>query len=187
MGNTLLVCDIQPDYEQYDDSIDGFSTKFTKKFVTYLNRSSHKFGKVLYFFNTNDGGNCDRTDLKLWLYESGLTKSAMSNVLFYEKEYGFLRDAMDFGIEDDKIVKALQLMKKHSVRKSINLPMPVLQTAFKTIQIFWDYPLDIISAETIGKITMVGGLRSYCLKELELCVRALELPYQYNDKFIFGE
>lgn len=178
MKNTLIVCDIQREY----DAIIPFQWQFVK----YLNRSAHKFGKVLYFFNINDGDETtDVNDMIQWLSALGLTEKAERKIQFYEKEYGFLREAMDNGIEQKKIAQAVQAMQQRKIKTSEKLPYSILKETVGTNAIWWEPTIDIIEKETVGTVTLVGGLRRYCLKEIEICIQALNKPYELKDEFIF--
>lgn len=102
LGDKLIVVDIQP---AYIDAIDFSLSDFVQALFEYD-------GNVLYFYNGENLGLNTKKEIKEWLINIFIEQSnsdeeieqfnyKLNNINFVEKDYGFLRNLIDNGYEDD--------------------------------------------------------------------------------------
>ena len=174
---TLVICDIQPEYENYL-SFDLYD------FIKYLNYVATRYENVVYFYNGYSTLGMIREDeLRWWLYEAGLSEKAMEGILFVDKGYAFLREAMDSNVSYTNIVKALRLMSESNLDDSRFLPENIQKKLLNNKSIFWNESFDIM--QEYKSLVFIGGGKDECLKELQLGAKALWIKYRFNKKFVY--
>jgi hypothetical protein len=107
MNKILIVVDIQPTYNPY------FNFNLSE-FIEYLN--SDLYDIILYLYNGKEFGYEDNNEIFYWLIENGLNDELEYRITFFEKNYGFFRDFMDSGYQEDDIVN----IGKYLIENNIN-------------------------------------------------------------------
>ena len=174
---TLAVCDIQSEYSQ------AFTFR-AHHFTKYLNKAASKFNNIVYFYNghdTIDGPH--EYELIDWLMDNGLNENTLRYIYFYDKGYGFLRDAMDNDIKDENIIQALREMKIQKTWNSDDLSEENQNSLLSGNIIYWNESFDILAKQK--KVIFVGGGRNECLKELELGAKAVGVSYIKRLEFVY--
>lgn len=167
MQTTLMVCDIQPEYER------SFDFKIWR-FAKFLNRSIGQRGFAYYFYNGYDTiGMITEDELKFWLYENGVTEETLNRIKFIDKGYGFLSTALDDDVSHRTIIAGIRRMKQGNK----------YETIVKGNQINWNESFDII--QNHKKIVYVGGSVDACLLELLLATKAFKVRYTFNKEFVY--
>ncbi len=178
----LLVVDIQPGYSQFI----SFSLS---SFIDYLN--SYK-GTINYIFNGPELGYEDEEELIDWLVENGLDYETLDNINFIPKTYGWIRDPMDSGMDEEDIVEVLKHMikKKYYDSRDIEeyeIDKLKISEEFKEYMNSSSFGLPDIFEEIkkLPKSLLVGGGENECLLEMELTMNAMNIKYKRNNKFIY--
>ncbi len=181
----LIVVDIQPSYEKtiYFDM---------EEFCEYLNDYE---GEINYFFNGPELGFEDTDALKNWLEYYGLNETSSYHINFIEKEYAWVRDAMDTGVDENDIIKLLQLMIKKDFYDFRYLAFSDIKKLKLDSNFTEDISMENISfslpsvLEDLKEVpksgTIIGGGEDECLLEMEITLQALKKKYKRNNKFIY--
>lgn len=189
IGEKLIVCDIQPGHEHLSEQ--HFATS---DFVDTLNLFN---GPVLYLYNGPNSGFQDTEEsIKEWLKSYGYDKD-FSNIQFYEKGYGYLREAMDNWKDTPFIKLLISYMINSNTSDSRNLDF------VKLFQSKLNYQKDRLQQLKDEKIVinlhddlqdqlkkydgaiLVGGSLLYCFAEIEILMDCLGIMYQRNNDFIY--
>ncbi len=176
---SLIVVDVQPEYEY------SFKDRFTMcGFIRYLK----SFGKVLYFYNGEELGMCSLYDLQIWLLENGMKEEDFNYITFINKNYGFFRDLIDDGVEEEKIIKLIQEMLTAGVSNIIEIPVgkyydtdiaPFIEENGMYI------PEQLDCLKFWNNSTIIGGGEKECLYEVELYMKAINLQYERQMNYIY--
>ena len=51
-----------------------------------------------------------------WLISIGVNEDIVDNFLYYEKEFGYIREVIDYGFSDDDIIKVIKTMEPFIIR-----------------------------------------------------------------------
>lgn len=187
-GKTLISVDIQPEYE----SAFGFKIY---NFVNWLKRVADQFDRIIFLFNGPDLGFHSEEEYKYWLFDNGISEDLLNRIHFFEKGYAFFRNAIDAGLDENEIVKLIQYM----VRNNINDSRDIDEDAWQDIGVddalisqmkgsedalFIPEVLSFLN-KVNGHIDLVGGGVNECLKEVELCLRALNKPFNLIDDWTY--
>jgi hypothetical protein len=189
-NNDLIIVDIQP---EYTDAI-YFNLIEFGEFVNNYN------GNITFLYNGADTlGMIEESDLKYWLNETCLiTEETLDNIEFYDKGYGFLRELIDNGYNEDDIVVLLNWMKQNDIYTS-------QQEEFKKIyndDVYYDiedmieyiikYDAHINIPEVYydvlvdkNNVNIVGGGEYECLLEVIILLKLAKVKYTKIDKFIY--
>lgn len=174
MSKTLIICDIQPEYS-------GWFSFDIKKFCQYLNRAKNHYN-IHYFYNGYETlGMIDETELITWLLDNGLKEETLDKIKFTDKGYGFLREAMDNDVTDQKIIKTLQEMYASQIFDSRDLPENKNKVGENSI--FWNESFDII--RQYSEVIFTGGSVDACLKELILGAKALKVKFELQESYLY--
>lgn len=196
MAKILIIVDIQPEYER----VMGFDIR---NFCMWLNKSN--FHNIIYLYNGYETlGMIRESDLQMWLIENGLDAELLNEVYFYDKGYAFFRYCMDEGIADDDIVSLIKFMDEKNIVDSREMNRDFWKEFIKTYKEYIDLnPESIkelleISSDIIyipnlmnelkkvrGELILVGGGLEECLKEVEICLMALDKKYTKNDDWTY--
>jgi len=79
-STNVVVCDVQPEY-------DKFCHKIVEPLCNFLNNQT---GKIYVWFNGQGLTSDDMPSVKWYYVENGLDEEKLENMIFIEKEYGFL-------------------------------------------------------------------------------------------------
>lgn len=194
-NKTLIVVDIQPAYQK------GFNFKM-RDFINFINKNINRFDSVIFLYNGSDLGFPDESEYKLWLYDYGLEEEYLDYIKFFEKGYAFIRNPIDYGIEDDLIILVLKYMWKNGITDSRDLTTE----NWDDIENIYGGEIDISEIREYleenedniyitdlmeyldkihGDILLTGGGRDECLKEVELVLDALGKKYKLYEKFVY--
>ena len=181
-STSLLVIDVQPAHSQFI-SFNIF------EFTEYLNSYN---GTINYVFNGPDQGYEDETELADWLTENGLEYETLDNINFIAKSYGWIRDPMDSGMDEDDIIEVLKYMIKKKYSDSRDIDEDELET-LKISDEFKEYmeqssfglPDILKKMQKLPKSILVGGGETECLLEMEITMDAMGIKYKRNNKFIY--
>lgn len=191
-GNVLVCVDIQPSYED-------FLTFDTYKFGQFLNESN--FNQIIYLFNGPDLGMEDSDEIASWLFdECGVEEDVLDNIMFFEKGYAFFRYLMDEGVDEDSIVSIIRYMYSNGFNDSRDLSEEdwdeyVNQNQNVNSEEVREYLenagdcviipelLDFMS--NYNNISICGGGKDECLREVEIALDVLGKNYKEINEFIY--
>lgn len=139
----------------------------------WLNKSSRRRNKITYFYNGYYTlGMMREYELIDWLVENGLNENVLDKIEFVDKGYGFLREAMDCGVDDESIIEGVKRIIAGENHTEVD-----------GYAIHWNECYPII--EKLDNIVYVGGSRMACLQELELVTQAYNKNYQFKEEFCY--
>lgn len=176
----LLIIDVQNTYR-----------KFCHPLINTIPAFAENFAHIVFLFDNHDGQEFNEEVPDEWMDEPEF----YDRLNGISKQYGFFRGLMDAGIdaEDEEIVKLGKFMRKNKivdardVLENESLKKKYLKE-FKHSPLlnidFNDYgfylPEDLIEEieSTIRPgVTLVGGARNECLKEVAVLLRVLDIDY----------
>ncbi len=179
-SSSLVVVDIQPGHK-------AFIQFDIYEFCRYLNDFK---GHIDYIFNGPELGYDKKTTVEKWLRRHGLKRS----VNYIEKEYGWLRDAMDYGVDKYDIIDVLQYMIKQDVEDSRDIEreqLNKLRVNQDFIEALVEENVSIFLPEILPDLqkmkptVIIGGGDNECLTEVELTLAALKKRPTRNPKYIY--
>lgn len=178
-GKNLVIVDIQPAFEKY--------IRFNMKdFIIWLNTNGKSYQSIYVLFNGSEQGYVDNWEsIKLWYRKNGIKEGVLVRAVDLEKQYGFFRDVMDEGYEDDTILSlARYLIKNQNLHEASDMDFDTIFDVTNDDQLaksitrgelsFWvpDYLISKLSPIS-GTIDVVGGAEEQCLSEIVLLLKSL--------------
>lgn len=160
---TLVVVDVQPGHQKYFD---------TEMFAKCLRR--YKTAKnLIVVYNSQDLGYDTKKEVQSFFYENFArtpeVESFIDNAVYIGKEYGFLRDYMDLGVDEEIIVREGKKIFNQEPEAPDDIWLPDFHYLLKP------YP----------NLVLVGGEKTQCLKEVELLLRIVDIPYKVDRRFTY--
>jgi hypothetical protein len=189
----LVVVDIQPEYQKFF----GFSVY---NFIKWVNNT--QFKSIHWFFNGPDLGYGSEMELQNWLTDvCGLEQDKLYDINFYDKGYAFFRSCIDRHISDKEIIHLIRFMLAKGVDDSRDMDKDFWDDFEKQYNYFQssirrllDKADDLVNIPELlgyiknrisGNSLLVGGAKTECLKEVELCFRILGKTYKKEPKWIY--
>lgn len=187
----LLIIDVQNTYRKHCHNL-------INKIPSY----SKNFSSVFYLFDNIDGQEFDEEIPDEWI-EDDLAEEFYPRLKILTKNYAFFRGLMDAGVDenDEELVKLARFMIKHNLTDARDIKenedtLEKYKIEFKNSPLnnidFEDYsfylPEDLISdlQENIKDgVTLIGGGRNECLKEVALLLRILDIKYSINEELTY--
>lgn len=182
----IIVVDIQP---AYSSMTSGGLNKLAHMINTNRNRT-------LMFVNADETGMTEdniQHDIIPWWEDWGLNEDA--NVEWFDKGYGYLRGAMDQGVDDADIIKIIREMYQQKIFDSREL---FGGDEEQIIEFVGEYVADIITTDAISvewvsisklkeynKCLICGGGKDECLKEVLLLMNAFNIKYKIMSEFVY--
>lgn len=172
MAKALVIVDVQPAFRSFCDCI-------AKQVAQQLNRA--RCPVVIYW--VGEGLTDDTEDTVRWyLGRNGATQSRLAEARFIEKDYGFLRGWMDWGVEPDIIIKAGKALLKNGVNDSRNIDLTSVLDEYDLHCLPPVSPLmlpafDIQSMLAVENVDICGGGTEQCLAEMEYVLAMHNKPY----------
>ena len=186
----LVIVDIQPEYES--------ATSFD--IGDMLRKAAEDYSQILILFNGEDTlgmiseGGLKNFYLEKLDYDEEVFNELLSKSTFFDKGYGFFRDAMDSDVcfNRSSIIKIV----KHMIDKDIRDIRELEEEDINTIGVdellvddledygFWVPDL----ADELPKWSgsdLAGGARNECMAEVEILGAAQGLSFNHVDDFIY--
>ena len=189
-GGSLVVVDIQPEYES--------ATPFD--IGDMLRTASENYSRVLFLYNGEDTlGMVSESALKDFYfekldYDEEAFEELLSKSEFFDKGYGFFRDVMDSDIcfPRQDIIKIVKYMIDNDIDDIRDLSeedvnsIAVDDLLFDDLE---DYGFNIPDLEEVlprwSGSDIAGGARNECLAEVEILASAQGLSFNQVDQFIY--
>jgi hypothetical protein len=174
----VISVDIQPEYNKH------ISFNLSKYFDWLSQQSS-----ILYFYNGADTvGRDTESDVISFMVDNGFPEEDIHNVEFVDKGYAFFRAWMDYGVDEDDIIKVVKHMI--SRREYDSRDIKDFHKLVDLDDLPEDEPIAIpdISFSLLNRYNssiLVGGGSNECLLEIELLLRSLNISYRKNNQFIY--
>ena len=188
-GGSLIVVDIQPEYES--------GATFD---IGDMLRAAAEYDEVLFLYNGADTlGMIDEQSLRNYYfekldYDEETYKELMSVSEFFDKGYGFFRDVMDSDICFDRnsVIKIVKYMIDNDVQDIRDLDeedvqsIGVSELLFDDLEDygFWVPELQDVLPQWNGS-DIAGGARNECLAEVEILASAQGLSFRQVNEFIY--
>ena len=187
-GRTLISVDIQPDHEKAF----GFQMY---KFAYWLESVAEQFDTIIFLFNGPELGFPSEDEYKNWLYENDISEELLNRIQFFDKGYAFFRNAIDAGLDENEIVKLIQYMVKNHINDSrdideeawhqIGLDDALIDHMKGNDDALFIPEVLSVLGKVNGHIDLVGGGVNECLKEVELCLRAINKPFNLINEWTY--
>ena len=189
-GSKLIIVDIQ---RAYENSIHFDLEDFANDLVNFN-------GRTLYLYNGEDMGFGDfNEEVVFWLNEEAdLDDESIDeiyNIHHIDKGYGFFRDVMDEGYDEDDIVEVVKYMIKTRNYDSryideegweeINIDEDLKEALKKEILSLGMPSFDLKELKHFDNCTLIGGGEEECLKEIEILLQAMDISYNLYGKYIY--
>jgi hypothetical protein len=188
--NSLIVIDVQPEYE----SAIPFNMA---TFTNWLN--TKEFKNITFLFNGADTlGMIEETDLKMWYMEHGLDEDVIYSSDWYDKGYAFFRYCMDIGIDESDIVSLVVYMKENGINDSREIDESVWDAFVEKydagdVRELMEHADDMIHIpdvmeylERLGNnLIIVGGGANECLKEIEIALQANRQSFNRISEWVY--
>lgn len=191
---TIINVDIQKEYEEY------FTFDITE-WSSYINESYNNNNEIIFMFNGSDTtpDMKDISDYKLWLKSIGISDDVLSDAIFYDKGYDYFRYCIDENIDEDKIVELVRFMFENNIKDTVNFlkkqwNLYQSTTKFNNNELrdllensdnFMILPDMLNFLKDMKNIILLGGSEIECLKEVEIALKALDIPFKKEKDFIF--
>lgn len=191
-GITYIVCDIQPEYEDYLSFV-------MRDFTKFLNKNHRKYDRIIFLYNGQDTmGMVSEKDLIQWYVNNGLSKNVLANAVFYDKGYAFFRYCIDNNISDEDTAALIRFMYDEKINDSRDIPEEVWEEFIKKYnkedvkELLYqcnemvNIPDLMTQLHPISTdIILTGGSLEECLKEVEIALMALEKEYTIDNNWTF--
>lgn len=186
-GRSCIVVDVQPSYTG--------GLGWVSDLMKFLNMQR---GSILMFINAEESGLTEdtRSDVVDYWDDNGFDNWDRVDII--DKGYGYFRGWMDYGIDDNIIIRVIREMYSQGVNDSRDLfggedsenyidDMINLGVSGDIL----DDPLivDWISVSELKKYNgsyIMGGGRNECLREVELLMNAFNIKYRRIERFVYG-
>lgn len=191
---TIINVDIQKEYEEY------FTFDITE-WSSYINDSYNNNNEIIFMFNGSETtpDMKDISDYKLWLKSIGIYDDVLSDAIFYDKGYDYFRYCIDENIDDDKIVELVRFMFENNIKDTVNFSKKQwnlyqtltkynnneLRDLLENSDNFMILPDMLNFIKDMKNIILLGGSEIECLKEVEIALKALDIPFKKEKDFIF--
>lgn len=182
VSSNILVCDVQPAYHHRCKFI-------TPKICELLNNQT---GRRVVLFNGEGTTDDDTLSVIEYYIENGLDQGQIDNIEFIEKEYGFFRSWMDYGVSDSVIIKVVRAMVMQRTHDSRYLELSTILTPAEFDEvpqiddcIYLPSFLDFKLLKNLSPFFMMGGGEKECLREIELICNSLNIKYKRIKNLIY--
>jgi hypothetical protein len=179
MTTGLLVVDVQP---AYSANCRFIATKVAQR----INNTVKPVTIVWVGSGLTD--DCE-DDVREYLREHGARPGRLAQANFVEKDHGFFRPWMDWGVAHDDIVKVGTHMLKHRVYSSEDVDLAeVFQGAVPALP-QWDHlcppSFDDRRLLSLSGFETCGGGDAECLMEMELWLQMKAMPFKRLDSLVY--
>jgi hypothetical protein len=184
-----VVCvDIQEEY------LRGIEREFDlRKWVNWINGVD----EIVYFvWNGPEVGGPNEFEYREWLEGIGVELGVIGDAEFIEKEYGFFRICIDYGMEEDVLHILRYMIGKglHTTQDMVEEDWDELEEGgsirsreyFERGEVFY-VPEELIRDLKLVEesILLCGGGRSECLREVELVLDYLGKEWDRSDEWTY--
>jgi len=194
--NKTICVDVQPAYSS------SYNSYYENKVCEFL---ANQKAPILMLVNADRDGLTDDTldSIHAYWYEIfercgyDYEVDGLPKMEFYDKGYGYLRGAMDQGVEDSVIIKVIREMYAQNANDSRML----FGGDYNDLLEFLDgneHAADILMTDAIivewipisklreyNRAYNIGGGRAECLREVELLMNAFNIKYKEINDLIY--
>lgn len=205
-STNLLIIDVQPEYDDWCSNIlpgvQSMITKSTGKVVIVYNdfgggdSADDVYNYLAGHDSEFDGYTYDEETDEYIPAETTPLEQKLQRAEYVQKEYGFLRPFMDWGVSAHTIIYILRLMYQQKVSDSRNIPFESLpeeiQAEFNELGYGWEdegiYTQEWVPVARLKQLSpfyMMGGGRNECLREIELICNAFNIRFKRVDSLVY--
>jgi len=193
-GKTLISVDIQPEYSA--------AFRFSiEEYCEFLNENANVLYKLIFLYNGKDTlGMISEDDYKMWLTDAGLSEEVLNWSTFYDKGYAFFRYCMDESIDETVISNFVRFLYSNNIHDSREMTREMWakylrqyrRTDKKELYELMKSTDDCIHIPDLmdflknkRDLVLTGGGINACLKEVEIALNALNIPYKVFNKYTY--
>lgn len=189
-SKTLVIVDVQPAHSWWIN----FKGGDMHDFAFWLNENENNYKEIYFLFNGSEQGFADNWEsIVKWYKTYGLKNKFLVKAKNVEKQYGFLRDAMDEGYDDDAIISLVKILMEHpddeldfdTVFEVTQDDQLAKSVARNEISVWVPSNLLSIFSPLNGSIDIVGGGKKECLAETILLLRALNKRVKILSQWVY--
>ena len=201
----LLIIDVQTNYAEWIITNDLFNK---------IPEAAKSYSSVIYLWDNVSGEELEDQFPEEWestyyldendeeIEEKGF-REKINKII--NKQYAFIRDLMDYGIDEEDLVKLGKFMLKRNIWDFRNIPdkeehnEEFLQEFSHNSDLLNIYKVDIDSYSfylpddlidslrdnIVNGVTLVGGGRKECLREVAILLDILDIKYNINESLTY--
>ncbi len=159
-----------------------------------------KKNRIVFLYNGYDTlGMIKEVDYMVWLIDLGIKESVIDNATFYDKGYNFFRYCIDKSMDEDNIVDLVRYMVENNINDSRDFDADMWNNFMQEYNLEKSEVRDLLEFEddcinipdlmdfikTYNNIVICGGGINQCLKEVEIALKALGMPYDTEEKYTY--
>jgi hypothetical protein len=174
----IVSCDIQAEYQK------AMRGDFIERFVQFINMNSEK--TIIFLFNGETVGGPSEYQYKEWLLDIGIDYDLIEESYVFDKGYGQIRELMDSGIEEDKIVDMIRYMLDNNYGDSREMSddeWEALNINYKNYGYGINEVVDFLGE--YDDFVLIGGGKHECLREVELFLDAINKTYHIEQSLVY--
>lgn len=187
----LVIVDVQPGY---DEDKNYGCENILHQTLEKINSTDQR---IICFYVGPELGGDSKDDVMFYYLKNGIDEFKLSKIHFIEKDFGFLRNWMDIGINEDVIINTVAYMKANNLNNTDNFSEqdwqmatcgehkknPILQQEMINFPYFHHKVFD---KPEIDNIEIIGGGRFECLLEIDLYLKGLGKTTTINEELCYG-
>jgi hypothetical protein len=186
---TLIIVDVQPEHE------DGTGAdSIIHNVVDKINNTNQR---IICFFNGPCISGDTKEDVQFYFLKNGVNENKLNKIHFIEKDFGFLREWMDKGVNEKIIIDSLSYMKKNKIyssqRFTTNDWSAVAGKEYDKNYLLREkhitYPFfhhKVFDKPELKNFEIIGGARYECLLEIELYLKSLGKNTTVTENLCYG-
>lgn len=136
-------------------------------------------------------------DYKAWFWELGLPDEIIENIIWYDKGYAWVRVCIDNYIAEDNVVNFVRFIYENNINDSRDLNKDLWKKYIRKyskddVHDLLRFSKDAVTIPGLmdfikpyNNIDLCGGGINECLKEVEICLKALNKTYRPIKQFIY--
>ncbi len=199
---SLVIVDIQPFYHQYHRDI-------TPKLLEYIKDNSNSYENVIWFYNAEEV-RIEETidDMNEYIGDFEIiSEEQFESIIFIDKDFGFFRNWMDTGVDEEYIKTVIKYMIREGYNDSGEIGEDTFKMLFQTFfnvsdddildewsdeyEFFQDNPINIpqfkwTAIKGLKNVDLCGGSKYECLAEMKILLESVNVKVNELTNFIYS-
>ncbi len=199
---SLVIVDIQPFYHQYHRHI-------TPKLLEYI-KDNNSYENIIWFYNAEEVIGIEETidDMNEYIGDFEIiSEEQFESIIFIDKDFGFFRNWMDAGVDEDYIKTVIKYMIREGDIDSREIDEEVFKMLFQTFfnvsdddtldewsdeyEFFQGNPINIPqfkwgAIKGLKNVDLCGGSEHECLAEMKILLESVDVKVNELTNFIYS-